>query len=428
MSLYQWPCHIDLELRSDVPRPDGPVPLRINGPALLAAVGASGHLDFRSLRLADRNLFQNHWGSDSVERDVAVQFVPDTDFDPVSQPCGTLWFHLFKYSWEDKAFPRTFRLYFDTVVGGGKPAWSGQAEPQRPFPILSEISPGQLEWKKNNQTALAYNAPWSGKPHFHPITTPAGRTLTADRPRDHIWHHGLCFGWTNISCPAKGLKEYAFWGEPGGAVIYTKDVSEKASGPVVSEFRSDSICCTQAGEPVFDMSVKGRYQSIDIGWDWLDIELTLSARDEPVTFSSEYGHLKVRLSMDFQDPVILDSTGKSESDNPYRQPTDVDWIGLSGHLEGAPAAMLLLNHPDNPGGRPSGDGSVCRRGEFFIDEGALFAWISLNPMRVNPIRITAGSSLTWKYRIVTTDRLLSMDFNNYQYTHWMTPWQISGLP
>jgi hypothetical protein len=49
-------------------------------------------------------------------------------------------------------------------------------------------------------------------------------------------------------------------------------------------------------------------------------------------------------------------------------------------------------------------------------------------MRVNPITINAGFSLTWKYRIVTTDRLLSMDFNNYQYTHWMTPWQISGLP
>ena len=94
MSLYQWPHHLDIELRSAVPRPDGPVPLRIHGPSLLKAVGASGHLDFRSLRLADMNLFSNHWGSDTVERDVAVQFVPDHDFDPVRHPEGTLWFHL----------------------------------------------------------------------------------------------------------------------------------------------------------------------------------------------------------------------------------------------------------------------------------------------------------------------------------------------
>ncbi|MEI8311594.1 MAG: DUF6807 family protein [Verrucomicrobiota bacterium] len=293
---------------------------------------------------------------------------------------------------------------------------------------MTEQIPGRLEWTRAGEVALAYNAPWSGKPHFHPLTTPSGQVLTADRPRDHIWHHGLCFGWTNISCPAKGLKEYAFWGEPGGGVIHTRDASGKSAGPVLSEFRSESLCATQDGEPVFDMVVRGRYQSIDLGWDWLDIELTLAARDAAVSLSSEYGHLKARLSMDFQDPTILDSAGKSEKDNPYRQPSPVDWIGLSGQLAKGPAAMLLLNHPDNPGGQPSGDGSVSRRGEFFIDEGALFAWISLNPMRVSPVALEPGEPLTWRYRVVTTDRLLTPEFGAYHYTNWITPWEIAGVP
>lgn len=428
MSLHQWPYYLDLELRSAIPRPDGPVPLRINGPALLKAAGASGHLDFRSLRLGDRNLFYGHWGSDTVERDVAVQFVPDEGFDPVHHPEGTLWFHLYKYSWEDTAFPRSFRLYFDTLSGGGKPAWSGGAEPFRPIPIMTERVPGSLEWSRAGEPALGFRSPWSGKPHFHPVTTPSGQILTADRPRDHLWHHGLCFGWTHVSCVAKELKDYAFWGEPGGAVMHTRDEGLRVAGPVVSAFRSDSICCTQDGEPVFDMSLIGRYQSIDQGWDWLDIELTLAARDEPVLFSSQYGHLKARLSLEFQEPVVLDSTGQSEKDNPNREPNEVEWIGLSGQLANGPAAILLMNHPGNPGGLPSGDGAVCRRGEYPIDEGALFAWIGLNPMRKKPIALEPGAPMTWRYRIVTTDRLLGMEFCKYQYDNWITPWEIAGLP
>lgn len=428
MSLYHWPYRLDFDLQSSIPRPDGPVPIRIHGPSLLQAVGAHGHLDFRSLRVADRNLFYNHWGSDSVEREVAVQFVPDPDFDPVRHPEGTLWFHLFKYSWEDKAFPRSFRLYFDTVTGGGKAPWNGQAEPMRPAPVLTTSEPGHLEWNRAGKPALAYHAPWSGKPHFHPLTTPSGKVLTADRPRDHIWHHGLCFGWTHVSCPAKGLKEYAFWGEPGGAVIYTKAVKDIAAGPVLSEFCSESICSTQEGEPVFDFSVTGRYQSIDLGWDWLDIELTLAARDEPVSFSSEYGHLQLRLGLDFEDPAMLDSNGQSEKDNPHRQPNQVNWIGFSGKLQGSPAGVLLLNHAENPGGLPSGDGAVCRRGDFHMDQNSLFAWMSLNPFRAKPVTLEPGAPMRWRYRVVTTDRLLTSEFASFHYNHWIAPWDISGLP
>lgn len=38
-----------------------------------------------------------------------------------------------------------------------------------------------------------------GRPFFHPLTLPGGRTLTAARPADHVWHLGYWFSWKFIN-------------------------------------------------------------------------------------------------------------------------------------------------------------------------------------------------------------------------------------
>ncbi|MGN0853683.1 MAG: DUF6807 family protein [Kiritimatiellia bacterium] len=41
--------------------------------------------------------------------------------------------------------------------------------------------------------------PPEGRPHFHPLTLPGGRTLTDIRPKDHVWHLGYWFSWKFIN-------------------------------------------------------------------------------------------------------------------------------------------------------------------------------------------------------------------------------------
>jgi hypothetical protein len=423
MSLYQWPYCLSFELHSpEVARPDGPVALPIDGNALLKKAGATGVLDVQSLRVVDMNAFPHDWGTDSVERDCAVQFEPADDFHPTRNPSGTLWFRLYKYTWEDKTFPRHFRLYFDTIRGGGKPTWQGRAEPLLPPVSLTETLPGGLAWHQEGITRLGFSAPWGAKPGFHPVTTPHGRTLTADHPCDHLWHHGLCFGWTNLECEAKQLPQYTYWGEPGAGFWPQGGPERKQCGPVLSSFRQRVIMGTQSGDPVLTFDLEARYQPIDQGWDWLDLKLTFTAEDAPVKMTSSYGHIKARINLAMTDPVLIDSDGQEHREG-HRPASPVDWIGVSGRLDGSPASMLILNHPDNPGGRPSGDGSADLRNGF-MDMGDRFTWLGLNPLRIEPLLLEAGQTLVWHYRVVTTDRMLDKAFGDFHYHNWATAWTI----
>ena len=63
-----------------------------------------------------------------------------------------------------------------------------------------------------------------------------------------------------------------------------------------------------------------------------------------------------------------------------------------------------------------------------MDDGTLFAWIGLNPFRIQPLVLKPNAPLTWRYRVVTSDRLLTTEFADYQYRNWITDWQIAGLP
>ena len=38
-----------------------------------------------------------------------------------------------------------------------------------------------------------------GRPFFHPLSFPSGKTFTDIRPKDHIWHLGYWFGWKYIN-------------------------------------------------------------------------------------------------------------------------------------------------------------------------------------------------------------------------------------
>ncbi len=63
-----------------------------------------------------------------------------------------------------------------------------------------------------DRIAWQYNFdPREGKPYFHPVTNPAGETLTALRPADHPWHRGIWWSW-------KFLNGVNYWEENSAGV------------------------------------------------------------------------------------------------------------------------------------------------------------------------------------------------------------------
>jgi hypothetical protein len=68
--------------------------------------------------------------------------------------------------------------------GADKAAWRWQQEDG----ILALAGPAGPLWQFRYGAGL-------DTAYFHPLNTADGRTLSADRPADHVWHHGLWFSW-----------------------------------------------------------------------------------------------------------------------------------------------------------------------------------------------------------------------------------------
>ena len=419
MSLFELPYSVDLTLEhSGIARPDGGVEIPLDARELLTRVGASGHLDFDSIRVLNLN---------GVLRDMPVQFVPDEGFHPLRHPCGKLWFRLWKYTWDDQSFPRRFRVYFDCLRDGGKKPWTHTNDDQPGEQFSMTAQPRALELlRSDGAVALGYQFPFNRKPALHPLTTPSGAIVTQTTPRDHVWHRGVWFGWTQLACDGTGMPNYSAWMEPYTAVIHDLGLTRLVSGPVVHGFTSNSLWCTPAGEPIMRMTWRTEFQTVDAGWNWIDLTLTLEAEREGVLLKSDYGHLTARAAMDLRDTYMLDSASDGQRlTEANRQDIEHYWAGYAGvKPDGREVCLLMLNHPSNPGGLPLRDYFYEIR-DFPIEQGALFIAMSVNPLRARPLKLEVDVPLTWRYRLVTSDRLLTPGLAEYHYQHWATPWQIT---
>ena len=98
-----------------------------------------------------------------------------------------------------------------------------------------------------------------GRPFFHPLSLPSGRTLTDLRPKDHVWHLGYWFSWKYINGvnywePADAQRRGA---EPEGRTMVAKksvaidgldcgvrlelEYGPRRGGPVLAETRNITV-------------------------------------------------------------------------------------------------------------------------------------------------------------------------------------------
>jgi hypothetical protein len=190
----------------------------------------------------------------------------------------------------------------------------------------------------------------------------------------------------------------------------------------VQGWTSRSLWCTPEGEPLLRAEWRTEFQQVDAGWNWTDLTLSLRAAREGVILASDYGHLSARAAMDLRDAYMLDSAAEGRHLLAHnREDVEHTWAGYGGITPaGAEASLVMLDHPDNPGGRPRRD-YFCERRQFPIEKDALFIAMSMNPLRGRPLPLDAAKPLTWRYRIVTSDQALTAEYAGYHAEHWRTP-------
>ncbi len=191
--------------------------------------------------------------------------------------------------------------------------------------------------------------------HLNRVTTPAGRVVTGDYPKDHRWHRGIWLAWTDTEFEGRALD---FWNMGKDRKLTGKvefaSLDESWNGPVHGGFRSRHRLLDMTGaapKPVLNESWEvtvyapgGKPRFI---FDLVSTQSCASAT--PLKLPKYYyGGLGFRGHADW-DPVdnfhVLTSDGETnrEKANEARVP----WIHLGGRTGGELCGIAILCHPDN---------------------------------------------------------------------------------
>jgi type 1 glutamine amidotransferase len=241
--------------------------------------------------------------------------------------------------------------------------------------------------------------------YFHPVTTADGRTLSWDRPPDHVWHHGLWFSW-------KFINEVNYWeidastGRPAGRTTWS-DVRRETRDDMTARIALN-LAYRPAGQdvPVLTEERMIEIQPPDAEGTW-SMDWTSAFRaarkvvldrtplpDEPggQTWGG-YAGLSLRLAEGLTERRVVSSDGpitEMPDDRHRGHHAAVDYSGLVG---GRPAGIAVLDNPRNPRS-PS---------PWYVIRSAKMSFFSPAVLCYQPLTLQAGERLTLRYRIIVHD-------------------------
>ena len=260
---------------------------------------------------------------------------------------------------------------------------------------LALVGPGGPVWRFRYDQALDI-------PYFHPLNTVEGRTMTADRPPDHIWHHGLWFSW-------KFINKVNYWevdpktGRPAGRTSWT-DVRVTARDDQSARIAMD-LAYRPLGEEVPVLTEKRT-----IGISAPDIE-GVYAIDWTGVFTAEravvldrtplpgepdgqvwggYAGLSLRLAGNLDGRQVMTSEGPvgEMTDDRYRgRHAAVEYSGL---LDGQPSGAAICDFPGNP--RSPTPWYVIKSAEMSFFTPAVLCY--------EPLTLRPGERVTLRYRVL----------------------------
>jgi hypothetical protein len=238
--------------------------------------------------------------------------------------------------------------------------------------------------------------------YFHPLGTVDGRTLTWDRPPDHVWHHGLWFSW-------KFIDGVNYWeidgktGRPAGRTTWS-NVRVETADDWTARIAMD-LAYRPAGE---EASVVTEERTIEVhppdaegAWsiDWAGAfrsarKVVLDRTPIPGEPGAQawggYAGLSLRLAAVLAERRVTSSDGPITEmpDDRYRgRHAAVDYSGL---VDGRPEGVAILDGPRNPGSPTP----------WYVIRSAEMSFISPAVLCYGPITLEAGQRLTLRYRVI----------------------------
>jgi Methane oxygenase PmoA len=250
------------------------------------------------------------------------------------------------------------------------------------------------------------------KPHFHPLRTPAGRTVSSCCPHDHKHHKGLMY--------ALRTERVNFWeerstlpGEQVGRIEHIKFVAQSHRDGAAA-FEEELVWRSTAdATEIFHekRAVACRSHNGAFIWDWetrlqvlVDCTLITSQWSERLSDGTvvNYHGLGLRLTREFActggNRLLLDGQPLSFQEGMGRSPQEATFLGcFDGQWPPACASVTF---------RQKG------RNGLYVRENP-FAFLSMGPSNLSPVRLCSGSSLIEAYTVSVQDEDYAWLKSNY---------------
>lgn len=250
-----------------------------------------------------------------------------------------------------------------------------------------------LDDAKSERIVLQHNARPGMRPYIHPLRGVDGQAcLTEDSPWHHPWQHGIQTGF-------HGVNGCDFWFDPGQnakAVIGTIEPStpnilgeDPPTWSIDAKWRHDD------GSELFDETQTWSLAEADDGL-FLDLDWEMTAVPDVVIAQGSYGGFFIRMPFRAgSEAKVVSSTGLEDNATEQQAAAWVD-LQMPVNRGNVRAAIALLDHPNNSG-HPAHWRVDGQRG--------------INPAPCIPgeIKLSAGESMMYRYRLVLHDGTLTTD-------------------
>ncbi len=185
---------------------------------------------------------------------------------------------------------------------------------------------------------------------IHPLRTPSGAVVTEDFPADHAHQHGVFFAWVDTTFEGRPVD---FWNQAKGTgTVEHVRVNRCVGGPVFSELdvtlRYVDLSAPGGPKPVLNEDWTLRVYNRDDQF-LIDVESWQQCASESPLVLNEYHYG----GMAWRGPTAWLGKGHSEfytsggqrrADGNHTRP---EWVEAHGLIDGFPAGITLLQHPEN---------------------------------------------------------------------------------
>lgn len=239
---------------------------------------------------------------------------------------------------------------------------AAEGQPESDAPRVNVVTDrGAMRVNLGERLVLAYRFAMTPSPipdapyyrrsgYIHPLFAPSGQLITDDFNPDHAHQHGIMMAWRKVRFDGRennGWDQQARTGrvEHGGIDTIT---SGPVYGGLTTRLKHVDLTAPEGPVAMLDERWTVRVYAFDDHF-LFDIEsVQTCATEKPVLLEEvHYGGMTIRGNAAWaadESYDFLTSEGKTKADGNHTRP---NWVVLHGPLEGGPAGVAILDHPDN---------------------------------------------------------------------------------